>query len=171
MIYCFFLFCIGMLTITILKQNEERRQLMAYYNEKTMSAILASSSVSSAVSDGYGWKNIHVFYGKTDHLSVHTGKMAQAKQDTIVSSLLHNKKNGYFIDLASNDATYLSNTYMLEQNWNWTGRTYFVCAEFRIRFIQCCCCFCFDFSFVVVMNDVEYSRKHEDKLVTFYIFG
>jgi len=46
---------------------------------------------------------------------------SQAKQDEIVAGLLNNKTNGYFVDLAANDATTLSNTYALERYYNWTG--------------------------------------------------
>lgn len=35
--------------------------------------------------------------------------------------LFHHKTNGYFIDLAANDAHALSNTYALEKELNWTG--------------------------------------------------
>jgi hypothetical protein len=71
-----------------------------------------------------GWKTLHVFYGNDNHMEVHTGKMAQAQQDKIVATLLQEKRNGYYIDLAANDATYLLNMYMLEQNYNWTGCKY-----------------------------------------------
>lgn len=51
-----------------------------------------------------GWKKVHVFYGKTDHLTMEI-PMAQAKQDEYVAAMLGQKKNGYFVDLAANDAT------------------------------------------------------------------
>ncbi|KAG7367794.1 methyltransferase FkbM domain containing protein [Nitzschia inconspicua] len=46
---------------------------------------------------------------------------AQARQDEVVLSLLRNQTHGYFIDLASNDATILSNTYILERYYQWKG--------------------------------------------------
>ena len=49
----------------------------------------------------------------------------QARQDELVHALLRNKTNGFFVDLAANDATLLSNTYALETFYNWKG----VCIE------------------------------------------
>jgi RNPHF zinc finger len=50
---------------------------------------------------------------------------SQARQDELVVALLGNKTNGYFIDLAANDAVQLSNTYALERYYHWKG----VCIE------------------------------------------
>jgi FkbM family methyltransferase len=72
-----------------------------------------------------GWHSIEVFYGKTDHLErmlPHDQQwFSQARQDEAIASLLHQKRNGYFVDLAANDATILSNTYSLERNLQWSG--------------------------------------------------
>ena len=69
-----------------------------------------------------GWNKVHVYYGKPDHLEILT-PMAQAKQDEHVAAMLSHKKGGFFVDLAANDATYLSNTYALERDYEWNGRT------------------------------------------------
>lgn len=45
----------------------------------------------------------------------------QTGQDWLVASLLSCKKNGFFIDLAANDAMLLSNTLMLERDFDWGG--------------------------------------------------
>jgi hypothetical protein len=50
---------------------------------------------------------------------------SQARQDELVIALLRNKTDGYFIDLAANDATELSNTYALEKYHGWNG----ICIE------------------------------------------
>ena len=83
-----------------------------------------------------GWKPIHVFVGdhdnnKDEHMVdastipadyyKTTRWFSQLRQDFIVSSLLHNKRNGYFVDLAANDAIRISNTYGLEKNLQWKG--------------------------------------------------
>jgi hypothetical protein len=74
------------------------------------------------VKDGIedGWKDISVFYGSTDHIGDRRAK-AQAGQDLMVSGLLRQVRSGFFIDLAANDATSLSNTYKLETDFDWTG--------------------------------------------------
>lgn len=73
---------------------------------------------------GDGWHSVEVFYGKTDHFEQKHPQQewySQVKQDIIVSRLFGEKTNGYFIDLAANDAVDISNTYSLEKKFNWTG--------------------------------------------------
>lgn len=82
-----------------------------------------------------GWKSIHVFYGDTAHIAdavnlptpyFHANQwFSQYRQDEIVAKLLHGKQNGYFVDLASNDAVRISNTYALETLFGWHG----ICLE------------------------------------------
>lgn len=50
--------------------------------------------------------------------------VAQARQDEAIFTLLHNKSDGFFVDLAANDAILLSNTYSLEKR-GWEG----ICIE------------------------------------------
>jgi hypothetical protein len=72
-----------------------------------------------------GWKTINVFYGSSQHFESLLPReqkfFSQARQDEVVLSLLRNKTNGYFVDLASNDATILSNSYALEKHYGWKG--------------------------------------------------
>jgi hypothetical protein len=69
---------------------------------------------------------MNVFYGSAQHFeSLLPSKQkfySQARQDEVVLSLLGNKTNGYFVDLASNDATTLSNSYALEKHYGMDGR-------------------------------------------------
>lgn len=46
---------------------------------------------------------------------------SQAGQDLIVLDVLNNKTNGYFLDLAAHAAAYISNTFVMETKYNWTG--------------------------------------------------
>jgi hypothetical protein len=78
-----------------------------------------------------GWKQIHVFYGSRSQISSasqipenYLGVnqwFSQYRQDEVVSRLLKGKRNGYYVDLASNDAIRISNTYALETFWDWNG--------------------------------------------------
>jgi Methyltransferase FkbM domain len=73
---------------------------------------------------GNGWHSVEVFYGKTEYFEVQNQRLegtAQANQDVVVSRLFGEKTNGYFLDLAANDAVWISNTYTLEKKFNWTG--------------------------------------------------
>jgi FkbM family methyltransferase len=46
---------------------------------------------------------------------------SQIGQDLWVQETLKNKKNGYFLDIGAHDGLYLSNTYLLERNYDWDG--------------------------------------------------
>lgn len=50
---------------------------------------------------------------------------SQIKQDLKVLSFYNNKKNGYFVEIGANDGINLSNTYLLESDYNWKG----ICVE------------------------------------------
>jgi hypothetical protein len=82
-----------------------------------------------------GWSLIHVYYGNAKHLpdtsAIQKDYFQQAKwfsqvrQDEVVSTLFQGKRDGYFVDLAANDAVRISNTYALETNFGWRG----ICLE------------------------------------------
>jgi FkbM family methyltransferase len=50
---------------------------------------------------------------------------SQIKQDLKVLSFYNNKQNGYFVEIGANDGVTLSNTYLLEKDYNWNG----ICVE------------------------------------------
>jgi hypothetical protein len=82
-----------------------------------------------------GWKQIHVYVGRNASKASHIAEaslipndffrrkkwFSQLQQDFIVSRLLDGKVNGYFVDLAANDAVRISNTYALEKSYGWKG--------------------------------------------------
>lgn len=91
------------------------------------------SATTTANDDDNGWHQIDVFYGERDPKMLTKrsgGWFAQIQQDFIVYNLLEQKKGGYFIDLAANDATFISNTYALETFYGWNG----VCIEPNTKF-------------------------------------
>lgn len=108
-------FLTGMMLGTILGGNE------SVYDSDFHSHVLEASSAK--VSEG--WKTLNVFYGSSDifesTLPSNQKFFAQVRQDELVLKLLRNKTNGYFVDLASNDATSLSNSYALERHYGWKG--------------------------------------------------
>jgi hypothetical protein len=82
-------------------------------------AKAASSAISSTQSDPEGWHPINVFYGEESGIGADPEQewFAQVHQDEILVDLIG--RNGYFIDLAANDAVELSNTLALERKgWN-----------------------------------------------------
>jgi FkbM family methyltransferase len=50
---------------------------------------------------------------------------SQLGQDLNVLQIYNNKKNGFFIEIGASDGIELSNTYLLEKNYNWNG----ICIE------------------------------------------
>jgi hypothetical protein len=107
--------------------------------DDSVSGILLQSSLDfpgKETQETQGWGMVHVFYGDAATLQSDTASQqqffSQVKQDEIVLDLMkdikqeNNNKNTspYFIDLAANDATELSNTLALEQR-GWDG----ICIE------------------------------------------
>ena len=45
----------------------------------------------------------------------------QAEQDKFVLNILKGKKDGFFIEIGSNDPIIINNTYLLETEYNWKG--------------------------------------------------
>jgi hypothetical protein len=90
-----------------------------------------------------GWHSVDVFYGESDlfeqTLPADQKWYSQAGQDQLIVELLNGKTNGYFIDLAANDAVSLSNTYSLEKSYDWNG----LCIEpnpvywYNLTFREC----------------------------------
>jgi Methyltransferase FkbM domain len=76
-----------------------------------------------------GWSPIHVFYGDESGLGAPVDKkwFSQVHQDEVLMDLIG--PNGYFIDLASNDAMEFSNTLALERH-GWNG----LCIEPNPRY-------------------------------------
>jgi len=105
--------------------NEARccQQLAASRRSSQVTAPITTSDSGIVDDKNKGWKNIHVFYGNRNHLQ-EIKPFSQMQQDVIVAALLHHKRNGYFVDLAAHHATYISNTYVLERDWDWGGRKY-----------------------------------------------
>jgi hypothetical protein len=46
---------------------------------------------------------------------------SQIGQDNIVSSLCERKNGGFFVDIGCGFPTYISNTFLLENEYNWSG--------------------------------------------------
>lgn len=110
-------------------------------------SITAAPASASATTKNHqdtddGWHSIEVFYGNTSHLDavrppqyprgVAHGQpralqdwYSQADQDQTVAKLFQYKTDGYFVDLAANDARTISNTFALERRFQWKG----LCVE------------------------------------------
>ena len=59
---------------------------------------------------------------------------SQFGQDLQVLSFYNGKRDGFFVDIGAYDGKYISNTYMLEKNFDWKG----ICVEPNIRYFNKC---------------------------------
>ena len=104
-----------------------------------------------------GWSSIDVFYGRRNHLveqpnnsstfsstttNINTNSKqhewySQAAQDELIVGLLKGQRHGYFVDLAANDATLLSNTYAMEKYYGW-----YVSLFLSLLYIHTSACTC-----------------------------
>ena len=107
------------------------QNLQSQAHTSTQPSNFGRTTLTSPASINYGWKTIHVFYGSLAHLADVTSLptpyfqanqwFSQYRQDEIISRLFREKRGGYFIDLAANDAVRISNTYSLETFYDWSG--------------------------------------------------
>lgn len=82
------------------------------------------------------WNEIHVYMGDDEKIrkdrllssSAISSKyfekhqwFSQVQQDELIARLLRFQRNGFFVDLAANDAIRISNTYALERDFGWNG--------------------------------------------------
>jgi len=59
-------------------------------------------------------------------LQPHSFQMSQAGQDLwVFGEVFNEKRGGYFLDLGAHDGLSISNTYLLERKYHWTG----ICVE------------------------------------------
>jgi Methyltransferase FkbM domain len=100
-------------SMTVANDNRNWKAINVYVGNPTISTAASSSKKghnqlvgASAIPNDY--------YATTQWFS-------QLQQDRLVSRLLRGKRNGYYVDLAANDAIRISNTYALEAYYNWTG--------------------------------------------------
>jgi hypothetical protein len=55
----------------------------------------------------------------------------QAQQDKFVLNILKEKKNGYFLEIGSNDPIHINNTYLLEKKYDWKG----IMVEYESKYL------------------------------------
>eukprot|EP01079_Euglenida_sp_SAG-EU17-18_P004375 gene4375-4639_t len=91
---------------------------------REVGAIGASRLTADKASGLSGFSHVS-FYVGTGYAFPASGSHSQVGQDLLVAQVHGSKKAGFYIDLASNDAVALSNTLMLERDYQWRG----VCIE------------------------------------------
>ena len=64
--------------------------------------------------------------------STYNGTVAQAKQDLCVSEMYNYSRNKTYVELSSNDARFISNTYYLDNVLDWNG----LCIEHQKEYIN-----------------------------------
>jgi hypothetical protein len=63
---------------------------------------------------------------------MHTIFFSQAGQDKFILNVLNEKRNGFFVEIGSNDPMIINNTYTLEKNYNWKG----IMIEYNSSFLK-----------------------------------
>jgi len=56
-----------------------------------------------------------------DYINKHPETYSQIYQDLFVQFLLKNKRQGFFVEFGATNGVTLSNTYLLEKNYDWNG--------------------------------------------------
>lgn len=54
-------------------------------------------------------------------MKIYENGKGQAHQDSFVLNVLREKRNGYYVEIGSNDPIAWNNTYLLETEYGWTG--------------------------------------------------
>ncbi|MGA1047801.1 MAG: FkbM family methyltransferase [Minisyncoccia bacterium] len=54
-------------------------------------------------------------------MKIYENGKGQANQDSFVLSILNEKKNGWYVEVGSNDPIIYNNTYLLETEYGWNG--------------------------------------------------
>lgn len=73
-----------------------------------------------------------IYLGGSPQPSLDVRWTSQCGQDRTIADVFQNKTDGYFVDLAANDAISLSNTLTLEQQFGWRG----LCIEPNPTYIK-----------------------------------
>jgi hypothetical protein len=76
-----------------------------------------------------GWKVVGWYRGANQWPTMNGN--SQVGQDATVMEIFADKRSGFFVDLAANDASHFSNTVQLEQRLGWNG----LCVEANPRYL------------------------------------
>ena len=103
---------------------------------KEMVTVLAAQQkhVSNSFNAAGGWKMVGYFRGSAQWPTMPVDVPnfgSQVFEDETVMKIFGRKRDGFFVDLAANDASALSNTVTLEQQLGWNG----LCFESNPEFM------------------------------------
>jgi hypothetical protein len=128
-------FVVGFLVARTITVDNASCLLPELLQAPSLGTLNKVSSVAKSDKDmDIGWNSLHIYYGEQSptHFEI-IEPMSQVKQDEYVAAML-SKKSGFFVDLAANDATYLSNTFTLERDYQWNGSMF---SRFVSRYKSC----------------------------------
>eukprot|EP00928_Gymnodinium_smaydae_P057941 TRINITY_DN41160_c0_g1_i1.p1 TRINITY_DN41160_c0_g1~~TRINITY_DN41160_c0_g1_i1.p1 ORF type:complete len:309 (+),score=40.41 TRINITY_DN41160_c0_g1_i1:60-986(+) len=110
----------------------EANDVCLLQTERVLERQAVNEVVMSDASAPEGWRSVLTFQGSDQQLGHPGQEHSQSGQDWVVASILGCKKDGYFVDLAANDAEFLSNTLMLERDFDWNG----ACIDANAKYIS-----------------------------------
>jgi FkbM family methyltransferase len=92
---------------------------------------------------------------------------SQLNQDINVLKFYNNKKDGYFVEIGASDGINLSNTYLLEKEYNWKGICIEPIVEQYKQLINNRKCICENFSIYNTSDlDIEFAICNENSLLS-----
>lgn len=86
--------------------------------------------VPSADNGEWAWRALYLGNASLP-IALNNRWTSQVGQDRTIVDLFDKKKGGFFLDLAANDASFLSNTLTLEQAYDWHG----ICIEANPKYV------------------------------------
>jgi hypothetical protein len=89
---------------------------------------------------------------------------SQAFQDMFVLSILNGKKNGTYVEIGADHGVVISNTYLLETNFNWTGVSLEIDQEKvnkynLLRKNKCICADAIEFDYKTFFEENDYPKQ------------
>jgi hypothetical protein len=89
------------------------------------------SLLQESLLDKMKWKQVHFYIAQPWPLGKKGQLHSQCGQEWLVASMLGCKRDGFFIDLAANDAMVISSSLTLERDFGWRG----ICIEANRQYI------------------------------------
>lgn len=133
--FCFcFMFCFFVLFFFFQSHDVNTLNVLSNRNFNISFKNLVSTNIHDLHNQlqPIGWALAAIWIGNLTDLSFNSRWTSQVGQDKTIVKLFHEMRNGFFIDLAANDAVEFSNTLTLEQEFGWNG----LCIEANPQYFR-----------------------------------